>query len=239
MGTPGGPGWARLSTDACSPVLPTDRGLPRGFSAPAHDAPHLARRERCFQNAGHPSFQKEPHVGPFLEPLFTAHQPGWGWGSERGERALPSAQLLWAGLVTAPSQGVSWRHLCCRPYLEGTGDGSGTFLNSVIISQERLRPRGPSQARMWPLALQTAAQSTPPAGCHWLHRVPRWVGEVLGFPALVKTERWGWREGDRGRWHSEMQAAVLQAEVDTPMAIKPGPPLAWTPLLSVWPSWPL
>lgn len=164
---------------------------------------------------------------------------GGGGAVSGGEQALPSAQLLWAGLVTAPSQGVSWRHLCCRPYLEGTGDGSGTFLNSVIISQERLRPRGPSQARMWPLALQTAAQSTPPAGCHWLHRVPRWVGKALGFPALVKTERWGWREGDRGRWHSEMQAAVLQAEVDTPMAIKPGPPLAWTPLLGVWPSWPL
>lgn len=107
-GTPRGPGWERLSTDTCSPALPTDRGLPRGFSVPAHDSPRLARRERCSQSVGHPSLQKEPRVGPVQEPPVTSHHPGWGRGGEPGEGALLSPQLLRPGLVTAPSEGVSW-----------------------------------------------------------------------------------------------------------------------------------
>lgn len=101
-------------------------------------------------------------------------------------RALRSPQFLCALLGGLPGP-RSWRHLPCRSYLEGTGDGNGTFLNPVITSQQRLRPRGPSQARMRPLALQTAARSAPSADCPW----PGCTGSPGGVSGLSEDREMG------------------------------------------------
>lgn len=207
-GTPRGPGWERLSTDTCSPALPTDRRLPRGFSVPAHDSPAWLEGSAVRRVWGIPHSRKNLESALFRSPQSPHTTRAGGGAASRGKGPCSAPSCSGQAWSLRPPRGSpgqwGWRHLCRHPYLEGTGDGNGTFLNSVITSQERLRPRGPSQARMWPLALQTAAQSTPSAGCHWRHRVPRRVGGALGFPALARTERWGWRVGDRGGWHSEV-----------------------------------
>lgn len=100
----------------------------------------------------------------------------------------------------------------------------------MITSQERLRPGGPSQARMRPLALQTDAQSAPSADCHW----PRYTGSPGRLSGLRDREM-GQREGVRSRWHSEVGGSCCSpGQVNTLLAIKPGPP----GLHNLWPGHP-
>lgn len=105
------PPWARLGEAEHGHLLTCASDRPRapsGLQCAGPRLPRLARRERCSQSVGHPSLQKEPRVGPVQEPPVTSHHPGWGRGGEPGEGALLSPQLLLPGLVTAPSEGVSW-----------------------------------------------------------------------------------------------------------------------------------
>lgn len=107
-GTPRGPGWERLSTDTCSPALPTDRGLPRGFSVPAHDSPAWLEGSAVRRVWGIPHSRKNLESALFRSPQSPHTTRAGGGAASRGEGALLSPQLLRPGLVTAPSEGVSW-----------------------------------------------------------------------------------------------------------------------------------
>lgn len=207
-------------------LLPPDPRLPRDFSAPTCDSPNLAITKHCSQSVGHTYSRKNPKAALSWSPRAPPHYLGqqeWETEAEGGPCSAPSSSGQGGSLCTLPGGFLGqwgWRHLRCRSYLEGTGDRNGTFFNPVITSQERLRPGGPSQARMRPLALQTDAQSAPSADCHW----PGYTGSPQAGLSGLGDGEMGQREGVQGRWHSEEGGSCCSpGQVNTLLAIKPGP----------------
>lgn len=148
--------------------------------------PSLVTTEHCSQSRGHSLIPERAPGWPFPgSPCSTPHKT---WvGGNRGPAFLGEAGSLCA-LAGGLLEQQAWRHHRCHSYLEGAGDGNGTFLNPVITSQDRLGPRGPSQARMRLPALQTAAQSASSADCHR----PGRAGSDCAWAGGRRAGRWGW-----------------------------------------------
>lgn len=212
-------------------LLPLEPRLRRDFRAHTCASPNLAITKHCSWSVGHSYSRNNPKSALSWGPPYTLTllRAVGGARLRDGPCSAPSSSGQGQSLCTLPGGFLGqwgWRHLRCRSYLEGTGDGNGTFLNPVITSQERLRHRGPSQARMRPLALQTAAQSAPSADCHW----PGCTGSP-GRLSGLRDRRWGQREGVRGRWHSEVGGSCCSAGRSGHL----GGNYAWT----TWPAQPL
>lgn len=157
-----------------------------------------------------PFLKSVPRVGTPLIPERTPNQlfpgapsppPHLAVGAPRlGEGPARSPALLGTAVTPHPPGGLrarGWRHLRCRSYLEGPGGGNGTFFTPVITARGGAGA-GTSQARMRPLALQTAA--------HRLHlraapgpatQGPRVGGGGVGPRGLDADRKRGRREGFR------------------------------------------
>lgn len=176
--------------------------------------PTLAWPQLFPEHRPHPCSRKNSSSAFPGGPHSTPTRPGSGETEAPLLRARPGHSAPPGGLLG--QQG--WRHHRCHSYLEGTGDGNGTFLNPVITSQERLRPRGPSQARMRLLALQTAAQSASSPAVTGLAvqgpNVPERAGRRTGSGGWAawpwRGQRDGW-DDVRGGWQGRAGAAVQQS----------------------------
>ena len=182
----------------CATTLRGLRLLPElGVKCPpwapgCRDPPAWPATEHCSQGTDHALIPERMPGWPFPGgPHPTPTRPGSG-GNE-GPTPLGEA----GSLCTLPGgllgqQG--WRHHRCHSYLEGAGDGNGTFLNPVITSQERLGPRGTQPSED---AAPCSADSCPIGFTCRLSRA--WLCGVWLCLGGWAGGRW-WGRGDHPAW---------------------------------------